>query len=56
MAIQINEVVVRAIITGDENSRQSTSGAGAQPENISAVSKDELLELIDELITAKKER
>jgi len=56
MAVQINEVVVRAIITGSENTQKQSAAPGATSENISSVSKEELLELIDEVIKDKKER
>jgi len=56
MAVQINEVIVRAVITGEESSKQASGGPAAEPADISAVTKDELLELIDEVIIAKKER
>jgi hypothetical protein len=56
MAVQINEVIVRAIITGDETSKQRDTQATTVPETVASVSKDELLELIDEVIISKKER
>ena len=56
MAIVINEVIVRAIISGDGNSNKSDVASAVAPENISSVTKDELLELIDEVINDKKER
>ena len=56
MPVQINEVIVRAIITGDDSNRQSSPSSNEAPETISAVTKDELLELIDEVINDKKER
>jgi Family of unknown function (DUF5908) len=56
MPVVINEVVVRAIITGDDNSNKNDAPAAAAPENISAVTKDELIEIIDEVINDKKER
>lgn len=56
MAVQINEVIVRAIITGEDNSKKTESLTAGTPENISAVTKNELLELIDEVINDKKER
>ena len=56
MPVQINEVIVRAIITGEDNNRQSESASPDTPETISTVTKDELLELIDEVINDKKER
>ena len=56
MAVQINEVIVRAIITGDDDSKGAESSPVASQENISAVTKNELLELIDEVINDKKER
>ena len=56
MAIVINEVIVRAIISGDSNSNKSDVTSAVAPENIAAVTKDELLELIDEVINDKKER
>lgn len=55
MPVQINEVIVRAIITGDD-SRQAATSSNETPETISSVTKDELLELIDEVINDKKER
>ena len=56
MAIVINEVIVRAIISGDGNSNKSDVSSAVAPENISAVTKDELLELVDDVIKDKKER
>jgi hypothetical protein len=56
MAVLINEVVVRAIITGDDNNKKAESSPAGTPENVSAVTKNELLELIDEVINDKKER
>jgi anaerobic selenocysteine-containing dehydrogenase len=56
MAVQINEVVVRAIITGTENSNRNEAETPGSVENIAGVSKDELLELIEEVINDKKER
>ena len=56
MAVQINEVIVRAIITGDGNNTKNESATSGSKENIAEVSKDELLELIEEVINDKKER
>ena len=56
MPVQINEVIIRAIITGGENDYHGESAPTASSEPISSVSKDELLEIIDEVINAKKER
>jgi len=56
MPVQINEVIVRAIITGDDGNRQAASSSTEAPETISAVTKVELLELIAEVINDKKER
>lgn len=55
MPIQINEVIVRAIITGEDAGKQQDSSKGMK-ETIATVSKEELLELIDEVINTKKER
>ena len=56
MPVQINEVIVRAVITGDSHSQQAVSTPSEAPETISSVTKDELLEIIDEVINDKKER
>ena len=56
MPVQINEVIVRAIITGDDNNRQTESATTTSTGTISTVTKDELLELIEEVINDKKER
>ena len=56
MAVQINEVIVRAIITGDENKNKNETATSGSKETIAAVSKDELLDLIEEVINDKKER
>lgn len=56
MPVQINEVIVRAIITGDDAIKGTESSPVAMEENLSAVTKNELLELIDEVINDKKER
>lgn len=56
MPVQINEVIVRAIITGEDSSRQAASASNESPATISSVTKEELLELIDEVINDKKER
>lgn len=56
MPVQINEVIVRAIITGDDSSRQTESAAAGNTGTISTITKDELLELIEEVINDKKER
>ncbi|MFL5773144.1 MAG: hypothetical protein ACJ75F_08300 [Flavisolibacter sp.] len=56
MAVVINEVIVRAVITGDGNSNKSDPASATAPETIAAVTKNELLELIDEVINDKKER
>ncbi len=56
MAIQINEVIVRAIITGGENPGRNEAVSTTSNENITDVSKDELLDLIEEVINDKKGR
>jgi|GEM_PF-6594174 len=56
MAVQINEVIVRAIITGEENNNRNETASSGSKENIADVSKDELLDLIEEVINDKKER
>jgi hypothetical protein len=56
MPVQINEVVVRAIITGEDRNTQTSSSSSPTSETIAQVTKDELLELIDEVINDKKER
>lgn len=56
MAIQINEVIVRAIITGNETNRDSEVATTSSNEKIAEVTKDELLELIEDVINNKKER
>ena len=56
MPVQINEVIVRAIITGDDSIQTAESPPAAVQENLSKVTKNELLELIDEVINDKKER
>jgi hypothetical protein len=57
MAIQINEVIVRAIVSGDDNSRKKEKNPSLGiSEEISGITKDELLELIKEVINVKKER
>jgi len=54
MPVQINEVIVRAIITGESNNTESSSTE--KEENVSSVTKSELIEVIDEVINDKKER
>jgi len=56
MAVIINEVIVRAIITGNDAEKKDESSAADASESIAAVTKNELLELIDEVMTNKKER
>lgn len=56
MPVVINEVIVRAIITGDNNDRQGTSAPSDIPETVSSITKSELIELVDEVINDKKER
>jgi len=56
MPVQINEVIIRAIITGNENDSRSDDAHTAPNDPVSSVSKDELLEIIDEVINSKKER
>jgi len=55
MPVQINEVIVRAIITGEDSDQKASASTDA-PETISTVTKNELLDLIDEVINDKKER
>ena len=56
MPVQINEVIVRAIITGDNSSQQAATSSNETSATIATVTKDELHELIDEVIKDKKER
>ena len=56
MPVQINEVIVRAIITGDDSSSQPASSSTETSETVAQVTKNELIELIDEIINDKKER
>jgi hypothetical protein len=56
MAIQINEVIVRAIITGSENAAGQATSTETVDENISSITKQELLELVDEVLKDRKER
>jgi hypothetical protein len=56
MPVQINEVIIRAIITGDQSISNNEAVPSGSEEKISAVSKGELLELIEEVINDKKER
>ena len=56
MPVQINEVIIRAIISGNENNSGKESAPTSSSKPVSSVSKDELLEIIDEVINAKKER
>ena len=55
MPVQINEVIIRAIITGEDAGKKQDSSKGMK-ETVASVSKEELLELIDEVINDKKER
>ena len=56
MPVQINEVIVRAIITGEDSGQQKEQASTDTTETVSTVTKNELLELIDEVINDKKER
>jgi hypothetical protein len=59
MAVQINEVVIRASITGNECNtadRDKTDAQNATAIGSSQVSSEDVLELIDEVLTTKKER
>jgi len=55
MPVQINEVIIRAIITGNDTGQQQQH-ENSTAENMANVSKEEMLELIDEVINDKKER
>jgi hypothetical protein len=56
MPVQINEVIIRAIITGNENDSGRDAAPTGSSQPVSALSKDELLEIIEEVINSKKER
>ena len=59
MAVQINEVVIRASITGNECNaadKDKTDAKNATAIGSSQVSSEDVLELIDEVLTNKKER
>lgn len=56
MPVVINEVIVRAIISGDENRSATETAEQISSQNEDGSNKAELLELIDEVINEKKER
>jgi len=56
MPVVINEVIVRAVISGDEGKGAGNASEASSPENIAAVTKNELPEIIDEVFNDKKER
>ena len=57
MAVQINEVVIRASITGNEcNTDKKKDTESAATDESLQVSANDVLELIDEVLTNKKER
>jgi hypothetical protein len=56
MAVQINEVIVKAIITGNECDNEKKPDSTASADKGSSVSTNDVLDLIDEVLTNKKER
>jgi hypothetical protein len=57
MAVQINEVVVRATITGNEcGNEKKADHVNAAMDKAPSVSTTDVLDLITEMLTTKKER
>lgn len=57
MAVQINEIIIRAIITSDDkHAGNATTVAGKRNDDEEEEKKIEILDLIDEVIKSKKER
>jgi len=59
MAVQINEVVIKASVTGNDcnnNNNQRRDSESASAGGSSQVSPNDVLELVEEVLTTKKER
>ena len=56
MPIQINEVIIRAIITNDDRNVTAKTQAPVKKEEEDEQKQIEILELIEEVIKTKKER
>ena len=56
MPVQINEVVIRAIITSDSGNGTAQHESPANKKEDKDLDKIEMLDLIDEVIKNKKER
>jgi len=56
MPVQINEIIIRAIITNDDKNATSKSNDAPKKADAGDENKIEMLELIDEVIKNKKER
>jgi len=56
MPVIINEVIVRAVIAGENSVQQQTEGSGEATETILTITKKELLDLMEDFINDKKER
>ena len=57
MPVQINEIIIRAIITNDDkNNTAKTKPAAKKADANNDESKIEMLELIDEVLKNRKER
>ena len=57
MSVQINEIIIRAIITSDDkHAKSATSTTSKQRDDEEEERKIEILDLIEEVIKSKKER
>lgn len=57
MPVQINEIIIRAIVTSDDkHAKAKTETTGKKKEDDHEDKKIEILELIDEALKNKKER
>jgi hypothetical protein len=57
MPVQINEIIIRAIITNDDpKGKSGPSPAGKKAGESEVVNKTDILNLINEVLKSKKER